>query len=628
MDAQRLRWPVFERGSVVCGIAGIVAKGRKIDALELKNLAADMALTMAHRGPDDYGVWVSSNGRIALSHRRLSIIDTSSGGHQPMLSADGRSIITFNGEIYNFLELKEELRQHGEHFSSNSDTEVLLRCLDRWGPDALARLDAMFAFAHYDLINRRLLLARDIFGEKPLYYCDHADYFAFASELHALTILPGFDPTIEADAIGSYLAFQYVPAPKTIYRAARKLLPAHWLTVDDRNEVRVQAYFKFVTSGQQTSGRSLDDLADELESILITCLRRRLISDVPLGAFLSGGVDSSTVAAITTRKLGIPLKTYSIGFEGHKDSEHLDARRIAQHLGTSHSDRLLAPDAIELGSHIGKVMDEPNGDTSCLPTFLLSQFARENVTVALSGDGGDELFGGYGRYFVTVDEWHGKRKGIFGGYSSPGAAYISSRLLVFPDAELKEIVGEPPAEIAHMLGSMRTALDTDKRPLLNVLRELDARTYMPGAVLAKVDRMSMQHSLEVRAPLLGIEVARFAMGLAADDCYAEGQGKLVLKRVATRYLPRQWMMAPKRGFGIPMDLWGSNTLLPALHKLLLEDEPRLSQWLEPGRIASYMRGLKKNFQPYRAWSLFLLETWLRTHPAVPAHAVSSRAAVP
>jgi asparagine synthase (glutamine-hydrolysing) len=602
----------------VCGIAGIVNKSGRIGPAQLDSLARAMSQTMVHRGPDDAGIWIAPDAHIALAHRRLSIIDVSAAGHQPMYGMDRRTIIVFNGELYNFRELREELEHEGVQFRTHSDTEVLLAHLRRSGTDALARFDAMFAFAYYDCDTRELLLARDIFGEKPLYYIDTPDYFAFASELHALTCLPFFDPGVSADAVASYLCFQYIPAPHTIYSSAKKLLPAHWLRLGADGSATIKPYFSFVTSGEQESGRRIDDLADELEAILERSLRRRLISDVPLGAFLSGGVDSTTVAAIATRRLGVDLKTFSIGFQGHKDSEHLDAAAIAAHLSTRHRDKVLSANAVELGKHVGSVLDEPNGDTSCLPTYLLSAFARQDVTVALSGDGGDELFGGYGRYFNTVDEWARKKAGDPAlGWWSAGAVYMSSRILVFPDDELERVCGALPAGLGALLGGLRRGIDQDPRPLLNVLRELDARHYMPGAVLAKVDRMSMQHSLEVRAPLLGIDVARFAMKLAAGDCYQAGQGKLVLKRVASRYVPAEWMARPKRGFGLPMDMWGAERLLPALTKLLNSEDCRLSSWIPHRNLANYLNHLASDFHAYRAWALFVLENWLQTHPAIP-----------
>jgi asparagine synthase (glutamine-hydrolysing) len=603
----------------MCGIAGIVDKTGALGADELVRLASQMGETMQHRGPDDAGVWLSPDRRVAFSHRRLSIIDPSPGGHQPMLDAQGRRAITYNGELYNFRELRCELETCGGRFRTRSDTEVLLAALAQWNVGAFARLDAMFALGYYDADRRTLVLARDIFGEKPLYYVDTDRYLAFASELNALTLLPDFDAGVDLNAIAAYLSFQYLPAPSTIYRCVRKLPPGCWLRLGPGAGVEEHRYFTFRTDGRQSTPRALDDLADELEALLVTTVNRRLVSDVPLGAFLSGGVDSATVAAIATRKLGVALETFSIGFEGHRDSEHLEAAETARHLGTQHADRLLSADAIELGRHIGRVLDEPNGDTSCLSTFLLAGFARESVTVALSGDGGDELFGGYGRYFNTVEEWTRRRAGDRSlAWWQAGSVYLSSRVLVYPDDELARLMGRIPPPHAERLGELRGRVDGDGRPLINVLRELDAETYLPGAVLAKVDRMSMQHSLEVRAPLLGIDVARFAMGLAAEACYAEGQGKLVLKRVAERHLPADWMRRPKRGFGLPMDMWGAETLMPALERLLLDRTCRLAEWIAPGSLQRYVQRLGREFHAYRAWSLFVLESWLREHPATPA----------
>ena len=599
----------------MCGISGLINKRGRFSREEMAILGVAMADTMVHRGPDDSGVWVSDDDYCVLSHRRLSIIDTSAAGRQPFLSPSGREAITYNGEFYSFLELKDELSQSGVSFHTRTDTEVLLAGLLREGPALLSRIDAMFAFGFYDSGTRELLLARDIFGEKPLYYYDCDAYFAFASELHALTLLPDFDPSIDREAIATFLSLQYLPAPRTIYSRARKLPPGSFLRLRPGEEARVERYFAFHTAGIRRNQRSLDELAEELEEILLRSLRRRLIADVPLGAFLSGGVDSSTLAALVTRRLNRSLQTFSIGFAGHEDSEHLDAREMARHLGTDHHEQIVSPDMLELGSRIGAVLDEPNGDSSCLPTYLLSQFARQSVTVALSGDGGDELFGGYGRYFVTVDEDDRRRRGgsALAGWK-PGEVYLSGRILVYPDAVLGRLLGGMPAGLGADLATAREGIDRDQRPLINVLRELDAANYLPGAVLAKVDRMSMQHSLEVRAPLLGIEVANFAMGLAADDCYAKGQGKLVLKRVARRYIPEAWLNRPKRGFGMPMDRWGAKELLPITRQRLLASDGKVRGWIDPARLERFLFRQRLDFNAYRVWSLFILENWLASHP--------------
>jgi asparagine synthase (glutamine-hydrolysing) len=597
----------------MCGIAGVIDKTGRRAPVELAALVQAMADAMPYRGPDDSGVWADPQGGCALAHRRLSIIDTSAAAHQPLLSAEGRHVITYNGEFYGYRELQAELAASGLRFASHSDTEVLLEGLARRGTGLLHRLDAMFALGLWDREERRLVLARDAFGEKPLYYLDRPDLFAFASELHALATLPDFDAAVTREAVASYLCWQYVPAPATIYRAARKLPPGAMLTLGPDFVPRVEPYFRFRPDGPRRSTRKLDELAEELSAILTRTVERRLISDVPLGAFLSGGVDSTLVAAIVTQQLGRPLDTFSIGFEGHAASEHLQARETARHLGTTHHEQVLAPDTLALGRAIGAALDEPNGDTSCLPVWLLARFARQRVTVALSGDGGDELFGGYNRYFDTLAEEAAQP----GGWT-PGRAYLSDRILVMPEVLLAELFGTMPDGVTHDLAAERRLLEQPDQPLLHRMRDLDARHYLPGAVLAKVDRMSMQHALEVRAPLLGIEVAEFAARLAAEECVQQGRGKLVLKRLAERWVPRDWLDRPKRGFGLPMDGWGRDALLPEARALLLAPEARLPLWIARPALEAFFAAQERSFSPYRIWALFILETWLRSHKAEPA----------
>jgi asparagine synthase (glutamine-hydrolysing) len=601
----------------MCGIAGIIDKSSRLGPARLGQLAKQMADAMRHRGPDDAGVWVSRNGQVALAHRRLSIIDTSTAGRQPMANHDGSKQIVFNGEIYNFLELRQQLEAQGIAFRSRTDTEVLIQILERRGIIAgLNDLDAMFALGWYDEGAERLLLARDIFGEKPLYYVDGQNYFAFASELTALSGLPNFDARIDATAIARYLCYQYVPAPDTIYRSARKLPPGSVLVRETDGQLQIRQYYRFATGVRATATRRLTDAADELEAILLRSIKRRLISDVPIGAFLSGGVDSSTVLALAAKLISEPVKTFTVGFEGSPDSEHGDAADTARQIGADHHEQLLQPDVAALCKHIGQVLDEPNADSSCLPTYLLSAFARSRVTVALSGDGGDELFGGYGRYLATVDEE--RRKAHDGGMHgwSPGQAYWSARILVFPEPELEKLTGTVPLALSRELANARRSLNTDSRPLINRLREVDASHYMPGAVLAKVDRMSMQSSLEVRAPLLGRDVAEFAKSLAADECLGGDQGKLVLKELARRHLPAQCVSRPKRGFGLPMGLWGAATLIPAARSLLLSPDTQLNHWIPAKGMRTYLRRLEKDFNAYRVWSLLILEVWLRSHPCI------------
>ncbi|MBX3464990.1 MAG: asparagine synthase (glutamine-hydrolyzing) [Planctomycetes bacterium] len=609
----------------MCGIAGIVDHQGRWSREELARIAREMADTMPYRGPDDGGTWVSADGRCALAHRRLSIIDTSSGGHQPFVLGDDRHALTFNGEIYNFLELKQELEAAGHAFTTRSDTEVLLHLLAAHGEHAIERLDGQFAFAHWHTADRRLLLARDPFGEKPLYWAEGGAgggrWFAFASELHALTRVPGFDAAIDADMIAEYLALQYIDAPRSIYRHAHKLRPGHWLQVAADGSPRLGRHFRFEPRGGVRAMRPRAELAEELEAILLRLVRRRMIADVPLGAFLSGGVDSSTVVALMTKALGGAVKTFSIGFENApEETEHEFARQIARHLGTEHHDRVLELDVLPLMHHIGTVLDEPNGDSSCLPTFLVAKTAREHVTVCLSGDGGDELFGGYGRYFATLQDE--TRLADF----DAGRQYFGSRMLVHLDEHLAELFGEVPPRTAAMLGSLRRRLQRDPGPLLHRMRAYDAAHYMPGAVLAKVDRMSMQHSLEVRTPFLGRELAAFCEQLAVDDCYAAGglagpQGKLLLKDVAQRYLPRPWLDRRKMGFGVPTRTgWGRESMLAWLHDLVVARDSRLAPWIDGRGRAAYARrlGTPGQFSFYQAWLMLVLEIWLRHHAGVRA----------
>lgn len=572
--------------------------------------------TLEHRGPDAGQVWSDPEGRCVLGHRRLSIIDTSDAGIQPMSSGDGRWIISFNGEVYNFLDVKPALQAEGVVFRGRTDTEVLVEALGRWGTGALRRLDGMFAFAAFDTLSGELVLARDPFGEKPLYYMELADGgVAFASELQALEQVPGFDGTVDIDAMAEVLAFQYIGAPRSIYRAVKKLPPGHWLTVDRAGRLETGRYFAFRPGESGLVHRRMNDLVDELEDILVRSIRRRLISDVPLGAFLSGGVDSSTVCALIRRKLHRPLMTFSIGFNGAPESEHETARAFAKHLGTEHHDDILKPDGAEFLMDIGRLLDEPNADSSCLPTYLLSGFARRHVTVAMSGDGGDEMFGGYSRYFATLNDAERYRRGDLPGWR-PGAVYFGNRILVSTEQHIEELFGSVPPGFASHLARLRGELD-GAADLLSAMRRSDAENYMPGAVLPKVDRMSMQHSLEVRTPFLTAEVARFAERLPDSVLVQGGRGKLVLRELAYRYLSRDLIDLPKQGFGLPMSDWARTSLLGVAGAMLEREGSRLREALGPEAIARFMTRQRSpgQFSTYQVWAVAMLESWLQHHPA-------------
>ena len=615
----------------MCGIAGILCTPGTFDAAQLRHIVTEMRDRMVHRGPDDAGVWVDPDGGCALAHRRLSIIDLSAEGRQPMGNADGSVQVTFNGEIYNFQALREELIRNGHRFHSHTDTEVLPHLFESLDPARLDDLDGMFGFAVWHRARRRLLLARDPFGKKPLYFARGAGWFAFASELQALAQVPGFDTTIDRDALALYLLLQYVPAPYSIYRAARKLPPGSYLEVDLTAEACVEGtptrWYRFdAAEPTGKAGPTLDERVEELRPRMLAAVKKRLISDVPLGAFLSGGVDSGLVAAMVTQELGSPLKTFSIGFAGTDESEHDYAREVARHLGTEHHEDLLQPDALQLVQEIAARLDEPNGDSSCLPTYLLCRYTREHVTVALSGDGGDELFGGYGRYRDTLNE-QGSRLDRFKRMLrnrrryQPADGYLSPRWLIFQPEQVDALVGGLSTEVQALLGDWRAGLNDARQPLLHRMRNLDAETYMPGAVLAKVDRMSMQVALEVRCPLLDRDVAAYAQGLPASACWQPpAETKRLLKALTERYLPRAWLDRPKMGFGLPSNAWSKDAMLDLARELLDSPDSQLAGLLAPGALHQVVEHQAQPgcFSIYQLWPLLILELWLRNAAGVGA----------
>ena len=426
--------------------------------------------------------------------------------------------------------------------------------------------------------------------------------------------VPGFDREVSLDAMAEVLMFQYIGAPRSIYKKVKKLPPGHWLIAKPGQPIIIHRYFNFQPNQDGYQNRKIDDLTDELEEILTRNIRRRLISDVPLGAFLSGGVDSSTVCALIRRKLKIPLKTFSIGFEKAPESEHEVARKFARLLDTEHHDQILFPHTTEFLINIGKILDEPNGDSSCLPTFLLSEFTRNFVTVAISGDGGDEMFGGYDRYFLTIEQAKAREKPKGPNFET-GSAYYSDRILVSVEFFIQELFGQVPLGLLDHVNRLRRELDESPLPLLGRLRKTDVDNYMPGAVLPKVDRMSMRHSLEVRTPFLNMELARFAEGLSESDLYGSRRGKVILRRLAYRYLPSKLIDLPKKGFGLPMSDWARNDLLKVTNNLLRTEESILQKVLGADSIQKFWNRQNSvdSFSPYQVWGVCMLESWLRNH---------------
>jgi len=593
----------------MCGIAGIIDFKDYFSKEDLKKNVEAMGKSISHRGPDDDGVWISETGRVGLAHRRLSIIDLSVAGKQPKLTYDNRYVTTFNGEIYNFLEIRKMLQNLGVHFNSQSDTEVLLESYRVWGRECVKHFDGMFAFVIYDNKTKQTFAARDPFGEKPFYYAWVCGAFVFSSELHALAEVQGFKLNTSLERVSEYLALQYFDGDRTFYSNASKLLPGSTLTLDNEGRESYWKYFSF-EPGVKFEGYKTDDLVDELEDILLRSIKRRLISDVPVGAFLSGGIDSSLVVALISKNIGYPIQTFTMGFSGTKDSEHQAAREISDFLGTKHHEKLLTIDDVLKYKQMGKILDEPNADTSILPTFLLSKFAREFVKVVISGDGADEIFGGYSRYWETINEENAGLSNI-----SIGERYYSSRILVCPESRLKSILGRVPSETVDILNSLRSEINSSNGDFFDKLRASDAKHYMPGAVLAKVDRMSMQNGLEVRTPFLNVDLARFIEKVPRSELINNTEGKILLKKLAARYLPQKILKQKKRGFGIPYNKWAENILKKEMLESINTLDYRWAWWLSVNGMHKLLKESERNniSTTYMLWSILVLMEYLKHH---------------
>jgi asparagine synthase (glutamine-hydrolysing) len=587
----------------MCGFAGLLSTaGFTRD--ELGDHARRMIAPIAHRGPDDSGIWVDEQAGVALGFRRLAILDLSPSGHQPMRSASGRFVIVFNGEVYNFRELRRELEPHGVVFHGRSDTEVILAAFEHWGiSDAVRRFIGMFAIAVWDAQRKELSLVRDRLGKKPLYVYREPGLITFGSELKALLAGPSFDRSVDHAALASYLRYLYVPAPKTIFERAIKLPAAHILTVSNP---RLQlpdphGYWSLHEAALGGLASPLDgsdeEMIDELDTLLGDAVRCRLQSDVPLGALLSGGIDSSTVVAFMQEASSRPVKTYTIGFVEEEFDEARHAARVAEHLGTDHSALLLtADDAHALIPRLADIFDEPFADPSQLPTLLVSQLARQEVTVALCGDGGDELFGGYNRYVygtrvvarvnripLAVRQLIGAGIGRVSAPAWDRAHRLAAAVL--PGVPHQHF-GERVHKVGHLLNAATTAdmyrsllsawqepenllidpptqddvnghIPEDARPthLLDRMMLADQLMYLPDDLLAKVDRVSMSVSLEVRAPLLDHRVVELSWRLRRSLKLRGNVGKWVLRQVLYRRVPKAIVERPKMGFSVPIDRW-------------------------------------------------------------------------
>lgn len=586
---------------------------------------------LVSRGPDDAGVWTDRD--VGLAHRRLSILDLSPLGHQPMVDETTGSVIVYNGEVYNFREIREQLEARGVAFKSQTDTEVLLKAYRVWGTSCLERFNGMFAFAIWDAQRRGLFVARDRVGIKPLYYHAGPDVFLFASRLKALLANPACPHDIDPDALGLYLDLGYVPAPWSILQNVRKLEPGHFLWVTGK-ETRDECYWSIaqVPIDKSLEGASDREAVDRLDALLKDSVSLRLISDVPLGAFLSGGIDSSAVAAIMTQCSSTPPKTFTIGFQEQRYNEAPYAREISRFLGTEHYERdMRGDDLLALLDDFHEHYDEPFADSSSLPTMMVSRFAREHVTVALSGDGGDELFAGYPQYDVLawlkygflapplLRRLAGQMLARFGNHRTAmlGSSLVQTdRLGSF--AYIKSILKTARREWLYDGGDWHAETLFRERSgqfgtmdMISRVSRLDMSYYMVDDILQKVDVASMSTGLEARVPILDHRIAEFALSLPISFKRRRGKGKWLLRQVLARYLPRELFERPKSGFCVPIDEWFRGELKEMLQDELspsrIRDFGLLSADAVDNLLQTHLSG-KRNTHPI-LWALLCLLAW-------------------
>jgi asparagine synthase (glutamine-hydrolysing) len=610
-----------------------------------------MGCAIEHRGPDDAGSWSDVDSGIGIVHRRLSILDLSSAGHQPMVSVSGRFVIAFNGEIYNHLDLREELERVGAgstavgKWRGHSDTETLLAGIERWGVKlALKKAVGMFAFALWDREANRLFLARDRIGEKPLYYGWQQGTFLFGSELKSLRVHPSFKGEIDRGAITLFMRHSYIPAPYTIYRSIHKLTPGCLLEVKlGCNQILGQPEPYWSIADAIAVGRATPfagnerEATDALEELLRHAVRGQMMSDVPLGAFLSGGVDSTTVVALMQAQSERPVKTFTIGFNEESYNEAAHAKGVARHLGTEHTELYVTPEqALRVIPNLPSLYDEPFSDTSQIPTFLLSELTRQHVTVSLSGDGGDELFGGYDRY-SNASRWRSRipshfssLKKIVGHAAKLGGVFDARRSELW-DLLRELLISETNAEfylprVSHWKRPDLLVVDgyepltafTDTRRALHTsdflqdMMALDTVTYLPDEILVKVDRAAMGVSLETRIPMLDHRVVEFAWRLPLSMKVQGGQGKWILRQVLNRYVPKELIERPKMGFGVPIDSWLRGPLREWADALIDEARLRHEGFFNPALIRQkwdeHLSGTR-NWQ-YHLWDVLMFQAWL------------------
>jgi len=618
----------------MCGIAGILSfQPAAVD--DLRRSIEAMTASLAHRGPDGYGYHVSDDGRAALGHRRLAIIDPD-GGAQPLCNEDANVWITYNGELYNFHELRETLEGKGHEFKTRSDTEVVVHAYEQWGDACVERFRGMFAFCVVDFRTGRFLLARDHLGIKPLYYMQTGDSVTFASELQALRAAGPWRADIDVEAMDQYLWLQYIPAPRTIYRQVRKLPPACRLSGSLNGQIGSPEEF-WRLDFTPVRRRSEAELLEELDEVLRDSVRAHLVSDVPFGAFLSGGIDSTVIVTYMAELLDRPVRTFTIGFEEADFSELQYAQQVADRWGTEHHHEIVRPNSCDVLSDLVRHYGEPFGDVSAVPTYYVCRSARRSVPMVLSGDGGDEAFAGYGTYCG----WMGWLKGLGRPtlrtflracarrllpkrYPSPQPV-LSNWLRVVNQVPTERRVGlwRPeyrggcPAPLEVFAEAFRRA---ESYPPCTTAQSVDYATYLPNNILTKVDVASMMHGLEVRTPLVDVRVVEFAARIPQDMCIrlnrgGQWEGKLPLKKIINQHFPPEFLHRPKMGFSVPLDRWFApgGELREMMEDQLLSAGSLLGEYFEPAAIAKLADDKLAECRPL--WMLLFLEEWLRQNRA-------------
>ena len=619
----------------MCGIFGMIK-----DRLPDRDVLISMRDAMWHRGPDDAGLWISPDGQVCLSQRRLAVIDLSSDGHQPMADTSGHLQITFNGEIYNYLELHRELELKGHQFRTVSDTEVILESYLEWGKDFVSHLNGMFSFALYDLRKKELLIVRDRAGEKPLYYRVGDGELWFASELKAFTANPTFSRQIDPDALDRYFTFGYIPGDYCIFSGVKKLPPAHILTYSlESRDFKLERYWNIPVYDKSYDFVSDTELLIQFEDLLEDSVRRQLIADVPVGILLSGGIDSSLIAAVAMRASKRPVKTFTISFPGHiVEDESGYARLVAEYLGTEHTELAAEPASIDLLPQLARQFDEPMADSSMIPTYIVSKLIREFATVAIGGDGGDELFAGYQGYseiqkdvellrmfprFIRMPvAWTASRfmpVGMKGRHRLMGLGGDLSNAIIYYNVMFDP---ETRTRLAPALGSATSDvfdckssfIDKSCSPL-NQFTRMDFQTRMVDDYLVKVDRASMFASLEARAPFLDYRLVEFAFSKVPDRLRATKTDRKILpKMLAKRLLPPSLDLNRKQGFSIPLDAWLRNEWFDFSYSVLSEADQSIfdRKFILDLLSSLHRRGVSNK---WRIFTVLLFELWRREYKA-------------